>query len=71
MASATDTFAPEDRYSASDKLGVGSPMRTGALRDRFNMYKSDGGELPWKEWLEENGYGADANGNAYRKVEGQ
>lgn len=70
MPSASEVFTPEDKYSAADKLGLGSPMRTVALRDRFNRYKSDGGEMQWKEWLQENGYDADATGNAYRKAGG-
>lgn len=69
MPTATEVFATEKKRSAADKLGVGSPMRTAALRDEFNLYKADGGELQWREWLESRGYGADGPGNAYLKGE--
>lgn len=67
MADPTETFAPSNRRSAADKIGMGSPARTLALRHEFRSYKEDGGELQWREWLESRGYGADQNGNAYLK----
>lgn len=69
MADPTETFASPTKTSVADKLGVGSPARTLALRHEFRTYREEGGELQWKEWLESRGYGADQNGNAYLKDE--
>ena len=67
MSDLTETFASDRKQSVSDKLGVGSPARTLALRHEFSIYREEGGDMQWREWLESRGYGADETGNAYLK----
>ena len=65
MSSVTDILAPDDKASAADKLGMGSPARTLALRKEYMMAREDR-DINWADFLSERGYAADPNGNAYK-----
>ena len=65
MPGIRDVFAPEDKMTSADKLRMGSPARTLALREDYTAAREET-DISWEDFLAERGYGADANGNAYK-----